>query len=127
MERKKFIFIAAAGAATIMVPLGLYNCGSPKYDETVATPIVLSTIWDTQTIAEIGGLYRKQYPNEDTEQKLIGILSEGISPGKNDLSEALATKIGEDFMTGKIVTLDGWILSVTEGRQCALFSLIQPN
>ncbi len=75
MERKKFIFIAASGVTTMMLPLGLYNCGSPKDDRAFAKPVLLSTIWDIQTTAEIGGLYRKQYPNEDTEQKLIGMLS----------------------------------------------------
>jgi hypothetical protein len=127
MERRKFIFVAASGVATMIIPIGLYNCSDTKYDSTVAKPILLSNIWDTQIIAEIGELYQKQYPKENTEQKLVGILSEGISMGENDISASITSRIEEDFKTGKIVTLDGWILSVTEGRQCALFSLIQPK
>jgi hypothetical protein len=29
-----------------------------------------------------------------------------------------------DFAHGRTVIVDGWILSVTEARQCALFSLL---
>lgn len=127
MERRKFIFVAASGVTTMIIPLGFYSCSNPKYDSAFAKPILLSNIWDTQIIAEIGELYQKQYPKENTEQELVEILSEGISMEKNDISESITSRIEEDFKTGKIVTLDGWILSETEGRQCALFSLIQPK
>jgi len=33
-------------------------------------------------------------------------------------------KIKEDFEKGDVVTVKGWILSVTEARQCALFALV---
>jgi len=29
-----------------------------------------------------------------------------------------------DFARGRTVMLNGWVLSVTEARQCALFSLL---
>tara|TARA_R110000868_G_scaffold81472_2_gene230612 strand:- start:743 stop:1126 length:384 start_codon:yes stop_codon:yes gene_type:complete len=127
MERRKFIFVAASGVTTMIIPLGFYSCSNPKYDSAFAKPILLSNIWDTQIIAEIGELYQKQYLQENTEQELVEILSEGISMEKNDISESITSRIEEDFKTGKIVILDGWILSETEGRQCALFSLIQPK
>jgi hypothetical protein len=32
--------------------------------------------------------------------------------------------IQRDFAEGRTVLLDGWVLSVTEARQCALYSLL---
>ena len=103
MERRKFIFVAASGVTTMIIPLGFYSCSNLKYDSAFAKPILLSNIWDTQIIAEIGELYQKQYPKENTEQELVEILSEGISMEKNDISESITSRIEEDFKTGKIV------------------------
>jgi len=125
MERRKFIWLATSGVTTMVIPIGFYNCSDTKYDSTIAKPILLSNIWDTQTMTEIGELYQKQYPKENTEKKLIELLSKDISISGNDIPVSITSRIEEDFKTDKIVILDGWILSVTEGRQCALFSLIQ--
>ncbi len=113
--------------ATIVVPLGFYGCGDMKYEGAMARPMALSNIWDARTMAEMGELYKKRYPGENTVQKLVGLLSEGAPIEKNGLSETLTSRIEEDFRTGRTLTLDGWILSVTEARQCALFSLAQPK
>jgi hypothetical protein len=32
--------------------------------------------------------------------------------------------VARDFADGHTVLVDGWVLSVTEARQCALFSLL---
>jgi hypothetical protein len=48
----------------------------------------------------------------------------GKSAGKAaNLATTLDQQIKNDFITGNMVMVDGWILSVTEARQCALFSL----
>ncbi len=127
MERRQFTLIAMSGAVTVAIPMVLYGCSDTQYDRTLAKPILLSDIWDHQAISRIGKLYQEQYPGENTERKLVKLLSVGKSKDKNDFPESITSRIKEDYKTGKIVTLDGWILSVTEGRQCALFSLIQPK
>jgi hypothetical protein len=37
----------------------------------------------------------------------------------------LENKVENDFKTGKIAVIKGWVLSLTEARQCALFSILQ--
>jgi hypothetical protein len=32
--------------------------------------------------------------------------------------------VRDDFAGGRTIVIDGWVLSVTEARQCALFSLL---
>jgi len=39
--------------------------------------------------------------------------------------ENMQQKVTEDYESKEIVMIDGWLLSVTEARQCALFSLLQ--
>jgi hypothetical protein len=38
-------------------------------------------------------------------------------------AESIRSQIQADFAADRTVMLDGWVLSVTEARQCALFSL----
>jgi len=33
-------------------------------------------------------------------------------------------RVRADFAAGRVVVVRGWILSVTEARECALFSLL---
>ena len=123
MERKKFLRVVASGATALVVPMGLYNCSDTPSDRSLATPLLLSTIWDAQTISAMGERYLRQYPQENTEQKLVELLTEDVSRKQSDFLESISSRIKEDYKPGKTVTLDGWILSVTECRQCALFSL----
>ena len=36
----------------------------------------------------------------------------------------LAELVADDFARGPVVLVQGWVLSATEARQCALFSLL---
>ncbi len=127
MERKKFIFMTTAAAAILAIPVWYYNSCSSVYDQSLTKPQLLSNIWDTETIAEIGEIYKKQHSSENSPSKLIKLLSESISSEKGEIVAFINQRIKEDYKTGRIVTIDGWILSVTEVRQCALYSLTQPK
>jgi F420-0:gamma-glutamyl ligase len=46
------------------------------------------------------------------------------APASGDaLAAALAQRVQQDFVDGHVVHVDGWVLSLTEARQCALHSL----
>jgi len=38
----------------------------------------------------------------------------------------IGDQIRDDFGAGRTVVVDGWLLSVTEARQCALYSTLEP-
>lgn len=115
MNRRIFLSKSAAGLVVISWPLSACNTG-PNYDPAmVAEPLDLSKIWDTETIIKIGNLYREQYPKEN-ERSLVKKIAER-SP------ESIGERIQEDFQSGRTIMLDGWTLSMTEARQCALFSI----
>ena len=88
---------------------------------------MLSYIWDTATIRDIGENYRKQFSDEDSERKLVNFLSDYASTESTTTIEMLRQQIANDYSQGNIVLVDGWVLSRTEARQCALFSLKQTN
>jgi hypothetical protein len=85
---------------------------------------LLSHIWDAEEIEKAGALYREQFSEEDSEGQLVLKLLENAD-GKSPEGSVLQQKIVQDFEKGDTVMVDGWILSRTEARQCALFSLTQ--
>jgi hypothetical protein len=125
MKRKKFILMTAASLAAISIPFA-YSCLTDHdYDRLLAQPGSLAFIWDNQTINEIGNKYRLQVPNEKKERALVGELL--ADADTDNLALSLEEKVINDFKTGNTIIVDGWILSITEARQCALSSTIQPN
>ena len=120
MKRRNFIYLTIAGAGAIMVP-------SCKYRSATAfsRPLFLSTICDGQTLRHIGTGYRTKTPAEAEEGRLIELLTTGLPQGTDQVRQ-LDSLARQDYAADRTVTIDGWVLSLTEARQCALFSLQKP-
>lgn len=125
MKRRNFILLTTAGAAIIALPTWYYKYGDLEYNQLLTEPELLSYIWDDNTIHKIGKIYREQYPDENSERKLVKILLKSNLTDTEAIAKFLQQQIQEDYKTESIVMIDGWLLSVTEARQCALFSLTQ--
>ena len=106
------------------------NCtsNSKKY-KSIAWPQSLTPICDTATIKQIGIDYRKKFPEETQTDHLAQlILTDKNGKILSDLTDTnsfalmLRDKISQDFRSGETIIIKGWVLSKTEGRQCALFS-----
>jgi len=129
MKRRTFIITAAAAtAAIISTPIICNQFSNKKHYDPVIMPGMLGTFCDEQTIREIGVIYRKQIPEENSKEKLTKILlNDGShtvhSSHKSEVEKMIENKIQQDFAASKIFVLKGWIISATEARQCALFSL----
>lgn len=113
MKRRNFILSTIAGAGVLSAS-AYYFFSDVDYDPALAEPQSLAFIWDTETINSIGIQYRAMYPDESTQHSLVKLLD------RTPTDEAITS----DFATGKTVVVDGWLLSVTEARQCALASTI---
>ena len=128
MQRRIFIKLSAYGTAALSIPL-LNSCSEPLINKAVAEPRFLSHIFDIKTMIEAGQAYIKQVPGEGNKNKLTKLLSEDIpvtgSINTDFIHTYMDNKVRQDFQAGKTIIVDGWILSVTEARQCALFSLLQ--
>ena len=125
MDRRTFLQISAVSAAAISLPM--VHC-KPKTNDLLEFPGTLSSFCDEKTIRDIGQAYLQKFPGDNKSSRLQKLLLEGQeSKGNADDADAVAAmlekKIKDDFRTSQTIILKGWVLSLTEARQCALFSL----
>ena len=134
MNRRNFISLTTLAATAVSVPF--LNCSGAniELDKKLALPQTLSQILDQKTLTAIGKAYGNVHPAEyaasKLEQQLVNdnhgqIISSSTSA--KDIYLILNKKIQNDFETANTINLNGWVLSLTEARQCALFSLTQKN
>jgi hypothetical protein len=133
MKRRQFIQLSAVGG-TVMLVTGI----SCSHHHTVSADLLshpedLAQICDLKTLREIGMAYHQQAASEMETDKLTDLLltdSAGrrLPPDADPaaVQTLISTKIKEDFELGKTVLVKGWILSVTEARQCALLFVNNP-
>ena len=131
MKRRSFILLSATGLTALVLP----SLGCNHVDATTAKilqlPNQLSHIVDAQTIRDIGNAYRKQLATDVDKDKLLNLLltdDAGKAVSSSDttlLKTVLNDKVKSDFEKGNTVTVKGWVLSETEARQCAVYSLTQ--
>ena|ERR1700753_1064004 len=123
MQRRTFIQLSAYTAAALTLPLA--NSCTSSTNRILEQPLFFAHLVDSKTIQETGLAYRKLFPNEDSQTMLTGLLlGEDHSEDKKLIQSSLDQKVDQDFKTGKTVTAAGWILSITEARQCALYSIL---
>ena len=127
MKRRDFIQLSGFAAAAISFPF-LHSCSPSATERAFSKPQFVSRLFDEQMIRDAGESYLQKTPSENNEDKLIQLLAGNDAIAKSGDEKAihqyLDEKIKRDFETGKTVMVKGWVLSLTEARQCALFSLL---
>lgn len=130
MKRRNFILISSAVVlAVASVPAYRYYKKKSKFYNPLVTPDDLGRFCDEGTIREIGLSYRNMVPAENAKKKLTDILltgDDGKITGTSDnvaVYELIDKKIKRDFKEYQLQVIKGWVISTTEARQCALFSL----
>ena len=129
MIRRSFLGKAAvAGAVVVAGGIVKWRC-FPSRKLALALPLMLSGFCDEPTLREVGRKYLAQVPGEDSTSILLTRLAaDGVRHGADgpdeieDVSVA-ASQAEKDFVKKKILVIDGWIISQTEARQCALLAL----
>jgi hypothetical protein len=123
MQRRTFIQLSAYTAMVLTLPLA--NSCTSSTNSVLEQPLFFGHLVDGKTIRETGLAYRKRFPNEDSQTTLTGLLlGKSTSEDKKLLQSLLGKQVDQDFQTGKTVTAAGWVLSITEARQCALYSIL---
>jgi hypothetical protein len=132
MERRKFVQVTSLVSLGVFLPFSSCNNSQSELENILSLPISLSYILDKDGISQVGKAYKIKKPEESNAKLLKKILmGEFENESKKKLShdatliiDYLLDKINEDFKLNRIIELNGWILSETEARQCALFSTI---
>ena len=129
MKRRNFIITAAAATSAFAIPELLCGCGSAQLPDPALNPEILTRFCDKDTIKNIGGAYLSLMPMEKEKDRLKELIMgnyDNSKPADDEkvlIRQWISKKIGDDFRSKRIQIIDGWILAVTEARQCALFSL----
>jgi hypothetical protein len=125
MNRRQFLRISAIGAAATLASTARGADAAASYDvHALAHPDLLSVL-GPQSVREIGARYREIVPAEnhvDTLRAAILAARPLRVPGAP--RPAVAKMVRDDFAAGRTIVVQGWVLSATEARQCALFSLL---
>ena len=121
MKRRDFLGITAVGVAGLACP-GEAAGAVPR--ATLAHPQLLDLLRNEQLVAALGRRYRDAVPSENNAHVLEAAILAG-APGDASVEPRrwLADRVQRDFAQGETVTVDGWVLSRTEARQAALYSL----
>jgi hypothetical protein len=121
VDRRQFLRIAAAGVLASMTSTACADDDAANARE-LAHPALVSLLGPSG-VRELGVRYRQMVPKEDG----IGELRAALGHETRRLPwlprRTVADRIREDFAEGRTVVVNGWVLSVTEARQCALLSL----
>ena len=127
MRRRDFVYFSASAVASLTLAQA-FGCNSEQTD-IEAQPFFFSHIADVKTITSVGLAYRKMNAGENNKNMLSELLLANSNPqipaDNNVIRSMLENKVQTDFKNGKIIVVDGWVLSVTEARQCALFSILR--
>jgi hypothetical protein len=77
----------------------------------------------------VGREYLRHHPDERDPERVQHVLSvalggrlEGLDP--TVLRERVKRRVRQDFAEDQVTLVDGWILSITEARLCALAALL---
>ena len=122
LDRRRFLQLSALGIVATLVDSAC-AVSSDRAESAIDRPQLLAML-GPERVRELGAHYRASTPNENSADALRSALSTGPGPQnptiKNGPTDA---QIRDDFAAGRTVMIDGWVLSVTEARQAALFSL----
>ena len=125
MKRRSFVKYTSIATISVLVPV--YSCNSiGQKDNALSLPINLLNIMSDDDVAELGNSYLLTFPEEANADILKALIVQNKNiPSKKIIDQKVKFEINDDFVKGDTVILNGWVLSKTEARQCALYSLIQ--
>jgi hypothetical protein len=121
MDRRRFIEVTSAGMVAAVTSWGCAD--NPGDDRELTQPALLEMLGSERT-REIGTRYRADVPAENTVGALYSAISNSRRRGfAGRFRRSIEAQVHDDFDTGRTVLVGGWVLSTTEARQCALYSL----
>lgn len=130
MNRKRFLLLTALVASATASRWILLDSSSPAPpDHALLRPLFLSRVLTDAELHRIGMLYRAAWPEENSIHAMVNRLLDSRSPAARAaagpaLAGHLSRQIAADFAAGRTLILDGWVLALTEARQCALSSML---
>lgn len=122
MKRRSFLIGSVAAGTCFTLGGGWWLCRriSPEY----LLKSLGGAFQQPEDLIFVGNMYLEQHPEEHNRKLLGRILAERFrSQRAFHIEKAIRDLIHEDFDLGQVVELEGWMVSRTEARLCALAAL----
>jgi hypothetical protein len=124
IDRRRFLQLMAGMAAVTLTTA--CDAGPIAASGALARPELLDPL-GAERVRDLGRRYREMTASERDAASLEDAIRRSL-PLSARLSGGtpahVAHLVHDDFEAGRTVVVSGWILSATEARQCALFSLL---
>lgn len=117
IDRRGLLAAVAAAAAAALLP----KPAAAALQATLARRIARVGA----EASEVGARYLRAEPTEADLAALEARLAERLHAARGGLPMRLAEAARADFRRGDVVLVDGWVLSRTEARVCAVAHLIE--
>jgi hypothetical protein len=124
-SRRAFLAVCGLSAAAGVTAGAWKLIGGDDDDAHAVTVRVASGFTDLRSAQAVGRAYLEAHPGERDERRLVrqlrrsnGAWSRVSRPA--DVRRLGAAEARRDYAAGRLATVGGWYLSVTEVRLCAL-------
>lgn len=131
MKRRQFLTTFALSGALWTVWQSRARAWLPSWRGAAAADRLVAVLRRPASAAVVGRAYLAGHPAEADRDWLAAQLDadlrcQNCNPARSDaarLRAGLARQLRVDFAQSRVVRVDGWVLSVTEARLCALAAL----
>ena len=128
MKRRHFLQTTATGSLAMGLSAFRWLAAPTPtpYQYALAHPGLLTLFDDAHQVQTLGLEYRDRFQDENDARVLQAHVSDRIefTEDQDMLQSRIEQQVRSDFAQGQTVQLQGWILSITEARQCALYSFL---
>jgi hypothetical protein len=120
--RRRLLALLGAAAAATGMPAAAPARGDPR------AGALLGLTRHPASAARVGAAYLATRPAEADTARLVEALWPDPDPGDDPaaLARAFAARMRDDFTQGRTARVEGWVLSASEARLCALHALARP-
>ena len=118
LDRRQFLSAAAGSAALTFMEGRRVEHDATSDLHALARPELLGAL-GANAVREIGEAYRALVPAESDRASLETALRADLRAARSSSEDPVRA----DFAAGRVIVVRDWVLSRTEARQCALFSV----
>ena len=124
MKRRRFLGLVLLSVFLAAVAGWLFQKRKRKDIASWWEPETLGRICSKEKLMELGERYQ-QLSGENELDSLARLLFDNFTGEEQEKRTYLEGVIVDDYRVDRTVLIDGWYLSLTEARQCAVYSLME--
>ena len=124
IDRRRFL---QAGVAGVIVAATSSACADDIPDDRELAQPALIGMFGVKRVLALGVWYRQMTPTENDAQALRTAIVHGDGRRLRmpwTKRPPISEQVRDDFAADRTVLVDGWMLSKTEARQCALLAAL---